>query len=107
MKSIATAAVVIAATALTPAVGSLTAHAAGGAVCSPSKQTIEEFSADRHRVKIKCGTIKNGVARGKLPISGEGDSLSPWFATTGKYYYGQYKEAWNWQLGSPTHEFKG
>jgi hypothetical protein len=100
MKSIALAVVAGAITVVAPVGGTLTAGAAS-ASCSVDKQTIEEWSADRHRVRIKCSEVKGGVARGLLPISGEGDSVSPWFFTTGTYYYGEYKEAWNWQLGTP------
>lgn len=78
------------------------------ATCNPGVQSIEEWNADKYRVKIRCSSIgRTTLVRGVLPISGESDSISPWFRETGKYYYGLYKNAWGWQLGSPKTEMTG
>ena len=61
MKSIALAVVAGAITVVAPVGGTLTAGAAS-ASCSVDKQTIEEWSADRHRVRIKCSEVRGGVA---------------------------------------------
>lgn len=101
MKRFTPTLVGVVAAAAIPLTAMLPAHAAGTS-CNPTDQIIEEWNADKHRVKIKCSAIgRYKTVRGELPISGEGDSISPWFRTVNEYYYGVYKNAYSWQVGTP------
>lgn len=104
----ASSAVIVAVMGLVPV--ALTSSPSWGlsANCSVGRQTIEEWGADKHRVKVKCTKVGSStLVRGKLPITAGPDSVSPWFHKKNAMHYGQYKKAYNWQLGSPIVEMKG
>lgn len=101
------AAVAVVATALTPIAMGGSADAVS-ATCKVGKQSIDDWSADKHRVWAKCSAIgRTTLVQGQLPITGEADSVTPWFRTLNTTYYGEYKEAWYWQLGTPRINLKG
>lgn len=76
-------------------VGSVLPAGAAGGDCSAIRQEQEVTGPNAYRSRGICVRLNaDSKGRGHLEIPANTDSVTPWFTTLNKYYYGSWVKCW-------------